>query len=669
MKSSFKKILFLFAGLLVAANPIYSAKKKKNKISKTCLNCLNSFSGETLNFPKNIRAKCTKILSSCDKTDRTGDCEKVINECFEYNCSAPGACSNATSNRALLFGCLSAENKFMPYQCRNYIKGKASSFAEQAKASAKQEELKQQAEIETAKVEAEKAKAASAQAAEEAKIKQAQIEAEAKTKQAQIEAENKIKLEEKKKQLELQAVRDQKKEKINSNPNVKYNKALNNVRKAITQAKKESNSIFAKMNINEITHEECNQYNNNTNPLIFAPKCVPISVITKDNFNSDDKMEMLIRNSRYSIKKETNTTNFVNFVCNKDIKESFVKSKLENIYNILTTANENLNNDITEIENSNFDETQTQFVPEEKFDILTNIQNNLGAALKQIQTHTNTLTTSCETRCKGIMTMNFKKRSSGIQFDEKGNIIEDKPDENSGYSCPDLQPTAAEKTENKTPSSPFDMNNMMSFMTGSTTNDKETPAQKEAREAKEKEMQDKSLKKMMGGMNYQAMEITERTTRAILEVDKTLDEINIIALTNKIIGIGSFSGGGSYTGSDFCPDYDKTKFAECMLPKFEELLQQRKLSTYNKEKLITQIESINKVFGSLKECKGITRETTEDMLYKCKTEAYAKLAEKAKKINNNQHSYNNYRTIPNFVCPDGKKLITPTNPYMQPYCE
>ena len=638
---SLKVILFLSAGLLIAATPSHSAKKNKNKISKSCLNCLNSFSAETLNFPKKIRGKCTKILSSCDKTDRTADCEKVINECFEYNCSATGSCSDAKSNRALIVGCLSAENKFLPYQCRNYVKGKASSFAEQAKASVEQEKLKQQAEIETAKVEAEKAKTATEQAAQEAKIKQAQIEAEAKTKQAQIEAENKIKLEEKKKQLELQAVRDQKKEKINSNPNVKYNKALSNVRKAISQAKKESNSVFAQMGIQEMEMSYCND--SDKIKLIFPPKYIPMLAIENTDLDSNEKA-MLLRSSKYSIKTNDEQPGNLCFVCNKDIKESIVKSKLDNIATILSNANETLANDITEIENANMDETSTQFLDEDKFGILNNIQNNIDAALKQIQTHINTLSTSCETRCKGINPMTFKK-SSGIEFDEKGNIIEDKVDENTGYSCPDLQQTKTDNNENK---SPFDMSNMMSFMTGAKQiPDTETEAQKKEREKKEKQTQNKSLAKMMGGINYQAMEITERTTKAVLEVDKTLDQINIIAKLNRIIGIGSFAG-GSYSGkSKFCSTINPTEFAECMYPQFKEDADnfEAKQSSYLKERLIEKIKKITSLalFNNIPECANITKETKDDNIIKCNRAIGPKLLEEAKKANNNYLNMNNLK--------------------------
>ena len=295
-------------GLIITIKPSFSAKKKKT-ISKACLNCLNSFSATTLNFPKNIRGKCTKTLTSCDKTDRTGDCEKVINECIEYNCSTTGSCSNAKSNRALLFGCLSAENKFMPYQCRNYIKGKASSLAEQAKATAKQEELKKEAEIKAAEAEAEKAKQQTEQAALAEKTKQTQIENEAKIKQEQIKGENDRKLKEKEKELELKMAREQKKEKLNSNPNVKYNKTLNNVKKAISQAKRESKTVLAQMGIQSIKEETCEEYEKKytggEKSFEFPPKCVRIEVIDQDKFKDNGTTQNAVASTLYYIREES----------------------------------------------------------------------------------------------------------------------------------------------------------------------------------------------------------------------------------------------------------------------------------------------------------------------------------------------------------------------------
>ena len=138
--------------------------------------------------------------------------------------------------------------------------------------------------------------------------------------------------------------------------------------------------------------------------------------------------------------------------------------------------------------------------------------------------------TSCETRCKGMSTINTNtKVSSHIEFDENGNIIEDKTDDSSNtYSCKDFDNDS---------SSSMDFSALLS--------------------GKKSAMSD-----MFGGVGKKVSDLTFRVTEAVVETDKALEETNIA------IQGGKFGSGNSeYPAIDSCVQYmvlDIASYTNCV---------------------------------------------------------------------------------------------------------
>lgn len=514
-------VLALLCG--INASPAFSAQKKKSSGPSTaCLTCLNAFSPNTLKFTI-TPAKCTKILAACDKTDRTSSCEPVIQDCLSYNCSELGSCTKEKANRALIYGCLKSENKFLPYQCASYIKGYASSKASEANAALDTAEAERENQAKQAQYEAERAASQAKTAAAEAATKQKQIEAQAQTEQAQIEAQSKLAQQQKAYELEKQQQEDkiarEKKaalEARNNKPNVKYNNLLSEVKKDISTAKTYSTKAF---NLLGITKTTDSQRDYKDNALFFPPRIVSISGLSAYN---DAKTRALINGSRY--KEDTN------FVCTKDTKESYIKNELNNIYKTVKKSNEKLSNGIAEIEATIADDENTSTISETKLNNLYEVLNKLTEIMNNLEIKMSDMKTSCETRCKGMSTINTNtKVSSHIEFDENGNIIEDKTDDSSNtYSCKDFDNDS---------SSSMDFSALLS--------------------GKKSAMSD-----MFGGVGKKVSDLTFRVTEAVVETDKALEETNIA------IQGGKFGSGNSeYPAIDSCVQYmvlDIASYTSCV---------------------------------------------------------------------------------------------------------
>ncbi len=458
-----------------------NSKKKSSGPSSSCLACLAAFDDQELKFTITPE-KCTKIVANCDKKNRTSQCENIILDCIDYNCTTKGSCSDEMANRSLFYGCLKATNQFLPYQCASYIAGFASSKASEVQSILNSEKAEQNKAIEAEKAKAEKAKS-------EASIKAAAAQKEAEAKVALINQETTLKQQQLEYELKQKEITEQltreaklKEQQRNSQPNVKYNNIINAVKKDISTAKTYSNKAY---NLLGITKTENTQTNGNL--FYFPPQIISMQGL---NYSNDPKTKALTNGSKYKQDQ--------NFVCTKDTKESYIKTELNNIYNILKKSKNNLINETNEIENLNID-SSTNVISETKITNLYHIQNKLSELLNTLDSNINTLTTSCETRCKGISTTEQTQSSiSGpLEFDENGNIIDktSKEKDNNKYTCKDFETTTSSNS------------NLSLFAPTETSS--------------------------IGGIGEQVANLTQRVTRSVLEIDRLLEETEIAIQSGK----------------------------------------------------------------------------------------------------------------------------------------
>lgn len=494
-----------------------NTKKKKSTPSASCLACLAAFDDQKLEFTMDA-AKCTKIVANCDKTNRTSQCENLILDCIDYNCTTEGSCADEMANRSLFYGCLKATNQFLPYQCASYIAGFASSKASEVQSA---QQAKRDA-IEAQKAAAEKAQADADKAAADAETEKERIRQEAENKRKQIEEDNIIKLEQEKARLAEEArvaeVTRQAKldeQKRNSQPNVKYNNLLSQVKKDISTAKTYSNKAY---NLLGMKKTEDNQQDGT--PLFFPPHIIEMDGIS---YSNDAKTRALVNGSKYKDSQK--------FVCTKDTKESFIKTELNNIYNTLKKSRDDLADGTSELEALNADETSSNTISESKITTLYQAQNKLTEILQTVDSHRNELTTSCETRCAGFSSFNSNSTSSSgpLQFDENGNIIENKKETKSDeYSCKDFETSTSNQMD------------FSAMMMGQTMD----------------------MSDIVGGIGKKVSDLTQRVTRAVLEVDKLLDETEIAVQSGKFEGEGS-----DYPAIDTCIQYmvlDIARYTTCV---------------------------------------------------------------------------------------------------------
>lgn len=494
-----------------------NTKKKKSTPSASCLACLAAFDDQKLEFTMDA-AKCTKIVANCDKTNRTSQCENLILDCIDYNCTTDGSCADEMSNRSLFYGCLKATNQFLPYQCASYIAGFASSKASEVQSA---QQAKRDA-IEAQKAAAEKAQADADRAAANAETEKERIRQEAENKRKQLEQDNIIKLEQEKARLaeeakvaELTRQAKLEEQKRNSQPNVKYNNLLSQVKKDISTAKTYSNKAY---NLLGMKKTEDNQQDGT--PLFFPPHIIEMDGIS---YSNDAKTRALVNGSKYKDSQK--------FVCTKDTKESFIKTELNNIYNTLKKTRDNLADGTSELEALNADEMSSNTISESKITTLYQTQNKLTEILQTVDSHRNELTTSCETRCAGFSSFNSNSTSSSgpLQFDENGNIIENKKETKSDeYSCKDFETSTSNQMD------------FSAMIMGQTMD----------------------MSDIVGGIGKKVSDLTQRVTRAVLEVDKLLDETEIAVQSGKFEGEGS-----DYPAIDTCIQYmvlDIASYTTCV---------------------------------------------------------------------------------------------------------
>ena len=513
-------------------------KKKATKIPADCIACLNSFSPEKLKFTKQFGKKsCEKRLASCDKVNRTDQCESIILDCFDANCSEAGSCADEKANRALFVGCLQAENRFLPYQCASYIKGFAKSKAEEAAQAIEDAEAQREAELAKAQAEADAKVKAEEAKAEQAKAQAAAKAAEEETKRKQIEEQNKLAMQQQQAELERKAKEEdaaRKKREIeeerNNRPSVKYQNLLSTLKKDLSTAKGYTNKLFGLLGITTTKDEQ-----KNGNSMFFPPQIVVVSSSADENQiktissdNEDNKSKALRNGSRY--KEETS------FVCTKDTKESVVKAEFTNIYNTLKSAYDKISTGVSEIEATMAEGETAYAIDDEKLDSLYSAQNQTYELMQDVNTRLGKMITTCETRCKGINNMgSFSTTSTGLQFDKDGNIIQEDASKtkDTTYNCKDFEKLTADTTASNA-------NNFMALMGGGITKSD-----------------------MFGGQSKLAIDLTRRLSTDILHVDRDIDELQITLQSGKSSG----SGSSSYQKSTTCAQYsfgNDEQYLECL---------------------------------------------------------------------------------------------------------
>ncbi len=468
-------------------SPSSRSTKSKLPTKEACDLCLNYFSSEELAFISK-EEDCISTIAKCTTKNLTPRCELSINECIKWNCTTSASCGDEIANRSLFYGCLKAEDEYMPYQCASYIKGYASSVASEQKAALEAEQLANQRELEAQKTAQAKAEAEAAQAAAQAEIEAAQLAAQAELEAQQIQAQAALELEQKRYELEQQAKLDEltrqaklEEQKQNSKPNVKYNNLLSAVKKDISTAKSYASKAYNLLGIQKTDKEQTEG-----TVMFFPPQIISVDAVLA---GSDAKSKSLKNGSKYR--------DAAKFVCTKDTKESFVKTELKNIYNTVKKSKDSLATGIAELEALNADDETIGSVSEDKITKLYQTQNKLTEIMNSIEVDMNSLTTTCETRCNGMQTMSMTSTSSGggIEFDENGLIVDKSSSSTGGdeYSCKDFETSTDGGLD------------IMALISG------ETP----------------DMSDMMGGIGKKVTELTKRVTKATLNADKALDEAEI----------------------------------------------------------------------------------------------------------------------------------------------
>ena len=525
-------VIALTCALSSISSNSYAAKaKKKSKSgssSAACIACLNSFNIQTLSFENTDVEKCNKTLAKCVNSNNASRCESIIKDCLQQNCVSEGSCSDEMSNRALIAGCLQTADTSLPYLCANIISGYASNKASEVKA--KLQALATQRE-QAIKAEETKQK----QIAQEAELKKKQLELENQQKQKELEIQAELqkqqiaaKLEAQQKQEEYKLEQQAKSEERNSKPTVKYNKVLSGFKTGISNAKNYSTKVFNLLGIEETTENPTN------GTATYFPKIIiSKQPISEDDFDSDaiNKIKSLTKSSRYNKQK--------NFQCTKDTKESFVKTELNNIKNILQELQTTFANDIETLEELNETSEDGNTVDEDKIENLYSLQNSLSSTRQMIDMEIGKLKTTCETRCAGMASVTYNMPTltlTPLEFDEKGNIKENKatqgskPDE---YTCKDFSTTQ-------------NINAVPGLLAGSNSTMRET---------------------MVGGIGQQVSRLTQRVMHAVVDIDRELEKLRILAQLGKggINGSSYSYNGSSSNSNELCGNKWQTdEYLECL---------------------------------------------------------------------------------------------------------
>ena len=356
-------------------------------LSDGCKTCLNLFSHTTLTFTSNA-AKCAQIMPTC-KGKPAGVCESIIDSCFNFNCTAEGACTDETANRGLFSGCLKAESLTLPFTCASYTAGKASSFAamkrnEQAERARMHERDMQQAQL----------RSQEQQAVAEAEAQKARAATEAQTAQQRLNAEQqRFRQEQDARDAEIQRQRKAEQDRQNSRPHVMFNTAVSDARKAINSARTVTSGLITMMGIQTTTQAAGGGNMLHTPAPTFEAQGFAGNIVT------DAKTRSFVMASKYGRGGI--------FRCTRDVRENVARAELDRALSTMTQARNTLAQAITNLEmvGNDPDTPQSAAIDAERINSLFEVQNSITSAITQIQTSTALMTTSCETRCNGMSSM------------------------------------------------------------------------------------------------------------------------------------------------------------------------------------------------------------------------------------------------------------------------
>lgn len=489
--------------------------KPRSTMTNVCKTCLNNFSPETLKFTVNAD-RCPSSLAKCITLNKTSQCEPIINECFAANCSGSGSCGNEMANRAIASGCLKAEDITLPYQCASHISGMSATLAGSVRSQqdAVERQYEMQLKQQDAQIEAEKAAAEKASA--DASVRVAQEAAAAQAKTAQIAADAKLAEQRQAAQLEQNAknaeIARQKKEADdirNNRPDVRYNNIISKLKKDVASAKSASSKAYNLLGIQKTEKKS------GGNLFNFAPD--PVSISKINVASGSRRAQSLVRGSNYEEQ--------ASFICTRDVKESYVKNELNKVYNILKTSGDDISDAIAELEAANLDISSGVVVSEDKIDDLYAMQAALLDTVDLIGVEIPTLNTSCETRCAGMPSFSMDSGGGGAtQYDKDGLIIVNSAGAEGDYACVDFNNS--------------DELDMSAMLMG--------------------EQQDFSS--MMGGVGKKVMDLTKRVTRAVVETDRNIEELEISMLTGEYD-----SGSSEYETINTCSiALDNMLYLECV---------------------------------------------------------------------------------------------------------
>jgi len=496
--------LFDGAGAFAQAKRVPQQKPAKGKeeapagLSDNCKACLNLFSPTTLTFTSNA-SKCAQIMPTC-KGKPAGVCESMIDSCFSFNCATEGSCTDEMANRALFSGCLKAEGATLPFTCASYIAGKASAYAAMKKNELDERNRMHERDMQQAQLRSQEQQAAQAAEAERAKAA-----GEAQNAQNQLAFEKqKYQQEQAAKDAELSRQQKAEQAQKNSKPNVMYNNAISEAKRAISSARTATSGLMTQMGVQATTQAA------GGGNMLHTP-APTVDVPGFGVFGNDAKSRSFVNASKYGKGGM--------FRCTRDIRENVARSELDRVLSTLMSTRNTLSGAIGNLEMVNDDPDTKQGINDEKIDGLYEVQNAITEAITQIQTSTALMTTSCETRCNGMSSMlSAPASSSGSEegmFDADGNIKKEhlEPSKGSDYSCKEFDA-----------SSSFDP---LEFLGGSGSINVES---------------------MLGGHSKRVGELTERVLRAVVMADRAIEKAEITTSLGRSLDNeegGGFVGGGS----------------------------------------------------------------------------------------------------------------------------
>jgi len=502
-------VLCLFNGVeaFAQAKRVPQQKPAKGKeeapagLSDNCKACLNLFSPTTLTFTSNA-SKCAQIMPTC-KGKPAGVCESMIDSCFNFNCSAEGSCTDEMANRALFSGCLKAEGATLPFTCASYIAGKASAYA-----ATKKNELDERNRMHERDMQQAQLRSQEQQAAQAAEAEKARIQASTQTAQGQL-ALDKQKFQQEQAAKDAELNRQQKAEQAqkNSKPNVMYNNAISEAKRAIANARTATSGLMTQMGVQTSTQAA------GGGSILYTP-APTIDVPGFGVFGNDAKSRSFVNASKYGKGGI--------FRCTRDIRENAVRSELDRVLGTLMSTRNTLSGAISNLEMVNDDPDTKQGINDEKIDGLYEVQNAITEAVTQIQTSIALMTTSCETRCNGMSSM-LSTPTGGASnesiYDEDGNIKKEhlEPGKNSDYSCKEFDA-----------SSNFDP---VAFLGGSGS---------------------LNVESMLGGYSKRVGELTERVLRAVVMADRAIEKAEITTSLGRSLENEEGASTSNVSGADVC---------------------------------------------------------------------------------------------------------------------